>query len=207
MNVLELFAGSRSIGKVAESMGMSVFSTDVKNWGQIDHVADIRDFNPACLPFEPNIIWASPPCESFSVAAIGKNWNHDGTPKNERARLGIALVEKTLEIIRAFPNAIYFIENPRGMLRKMPQMGGLPRRTVSYCQYGDTRMKPTDIWTNCRSWKPRPMCAPRAGCHEPAPRGARTGTQGLKNAHLRAVIPTELCNEVLRAALMDINGM
>jgi len=30
MNVLELFAGSRSIGKVAEELGYNVFSVDVK---------------------------------------------------------------------------------------------------------------------------------------------------------------------------------
>ena len=25
---------------------------------------------------------------------------------------------------------------------------GIPRKTVCYCQYGEDRMKPTDIWTN-----------------------------------------------------------
>lgn len=30
----------------------------------------------------------------------------------------------------------------------MEWMRSLPRYTVTYCQYGDNRMKPTDIWTN-----------------------------------------------------------
>lgn len=30
-------------------------------------------------------------------------------------------------------------------------------------------------------------------CHEKAPRGSKTGTQGLKGAVQRSVIPEELC--------------
>ena len=51
----------------------------------------------------------------------------------------------------------YFIENPRGMLRKQKMMEEFTRYTITYCKYGDDRMKPTDIWTNM-DWKPRPMC-------------------------------------------------
>ena len=32
INVLELFAGSRSIGKVAETLGYNVFSSDINNF-------------------------------------------------------------------------------------------------------------------------------------------------------------------------------
>ncbi len=35
------------------------------------------------------------------------------------------------------PNLIWYIENPRGMMRKMPCMQNLIRHTVTYCQYGD----------------------------------------------------------------------
>jgi hypothetical protein len=75
--------------------------------------------------------------------------------------------------------------------------GGL-RHTVSYCQYGDTRMKPTDIWTNCKEWHPKPICKPRSSCHESAPRGARTGTQGIKGAKDRGSIPKELFYEIFK---------
>ena len=42
----------------------------------------------------------------------------------------------------------WIIENPRGKLRKLEIVKDLPRTTVTYCQYGDIRMKPTDLWTN-----------------------------------------------------------
>ena len=60
-------------------------------------------------------------------------------------------------------------------------------------------MKPTDIWTNCRLWIPRPMCKNGDSCHVSAPRGAKTGTQGLKGAIERGVIPPELFNEIFEA--------
>ena len=57
---------------------------------------------------------------------------------------------------------IWYIENPRGKMRKAPQWSLLNhvRHTVSYCKYGDVRMKPTDIWTNDFNWTPRVMCKP-----------------------------------------------
>jgi hypothetical protein len=95
---------------------------------------------------------------------------------------------------------VWFIENPRGKLRKLDIIPNGYRETVTYCQYGDTNMKATDIWTNSNTWKPRPMCKPRASCHESAPRGSKKGLQGKKPGPLRSVIPHELCEEVVISA-------
>lgn len=200
MKVLELYAGSRSVGKVAEELGHEVFSSDLIDFGGIHYVVNVLDFDVDKLPFVPDIIWASPPCTGFSVAAIGHHWTGGKgayVPKTDTARLGIKLLEKTVEIVRLFPNATFFIENPRGLMRKMPHLDGIKRHTVTYCQYGDTRMKLTDIWTNSASWVPRPMCKNGDPCHEAVPRGAKTGTQGLKGAYLRSQIPYALCQEIL----------
>ena len=159
------------------------------------------DFDVSKVPFKPDIIWASPPCTGFSVAVIGRNWNHDKTPKTDSARLGILLVEKTIEIINHYNPTYWFIENPRGMLRKMPIMENLKMNSVTYCQYGDERMKPTDIWTNSNDWNPKKMCKNGDPCHVSAPRGSSTGTQGLKNAYERSKIPSELCFEILKSCL------
>ena len=70
------------------------------------------------------------------------------------------------------------------------------RHTITYCQYGDTRMKPTDIWTNLE-WTPKPMCKNGDLCHQSAPRGSKTGTQGIKGARDRGVIPPQLFEELL----------
>jgi len=212
MNVLELFAGSRSIGKAAESLGYNVFSSDINTFDDIDYVTDILDFDINKVPFRPDVIWASPPCTYFSVASIGKHWNKDHTPKSENALKGVEFVKSTLNIIQYFlntnSNLIWYIENPRGKLRKLKIVEGLPRTTVWYCKYGDTRAKPTDIWTNNlysllnpNGWYPRPECFNgNKNCqHEAAPRGSRTGTQGLKGNYNRSKIPNELCIEILKS--------
>ena len=204
MNVLELFAGSRSVGKQAEKLGMNVFSSDLIEFGGIDYAISILDFDVSKVPFQPDIIWASPPCTSFSVASIGHHWTGGKgayIPKTDGARLGLELVKKTLEIIDHFKPTYWFMENPRGVLRKLPVVQGLKRNTVTYCQYGDERMKPTDIWTNSNVWVPRPMCKNGDPCHVAAPRGSRTGTQGRSNAYERSKIPDELCQEILKSCL------
>ena len=129
MKILELFAGSRSIGKAAEELGHEVFSTDIYPFEGIDLVKDVLEINTDDIPFVPDVIWASPPCTGFSVAAIGHHWTGGKgayIPKTDTARLGIKLVDKTIEIIRLFEDMnnslVWFIENPRGVLRKMPMM-------------------------------------------------------------------------------------
>ncbi len=105
MKILELFAGSRSIGKQGEKMGMQVFSSDIENFDKIDYVVDILNFDVNAVPFHPDIIWASPPCTTFSVASIGHHWSGDRnnkTPKTKDAEIGIMIVKKTLEIIDHF---------------------------------------------------------------------------------------------------------
>ncbi len=208
MKVLELFAGSRSIGKAAELLGYEVYSSDLNDFEGIDYPIDILDFDTTKVPFKPDIIWASPPCTYFSVASIGKHWNKDHTPKTEQAVFGVKVVKKTIQIIKELNTKYWYIENPRGKLRKLDFMQPLPRTTVWYCTYGDKRAKPTDIWTNnLRSvfnpngWQPRPECFNgNKNCHhESAPRGSRTGTQGLKGNYERSKIPNELCLEILKA--------
>ena len=58
-------------------------------------------------------------------------------------------------------------------------------------------MKPTDIFTNHPNPQFKPMCKNGDSCHESAPRGSSTGTQGLKNKKERARIPTKLCEHIV----------
>ncbi len=197
MKVLELFSGTGSFGNVAKELGHEVFSSDIMQRFNSDYTVDILDFDISKVPFVPDIIWASPPCTTFSVASFGHHWLPNKEPRTEAAKIGIAIAKKTLEIISHFPNAVFYIENPRGLLRKMDFMQPMKRHTVTYCQYGDSRMKPTDIWTNDEKWNPKKMCKNGDDCHVRAPRGARTGTQGLKSAEIRSIVPKELCLEIL----------
>ena len=94
---------------------------------------------------------------------------------------------------------IFFIENPRARARWFLPVGC--RKTAWYCQYGDSRAKPTDIWTNLEGWNPKTCHNYRKGqpkhCHhESAPRGSKTGTQGLKGNMERSVIPPQIFHEI-----------
>ena len=218
MKVLELFAGSRSFSKVAEGMGIETFTTDIKPFDKIDLVIDILDLDNDLLMeklFEKgidnvDIIWASPPCTYFSVASIGHHWNKNHTPKTEQAKLGVQIVQKTLDIIDFLKPRYFFIEDPRGKLRKLDVVKGIPRASVCYCKYKENRMKPTDVWTNhlkdCfneKGWNPREMCFNgNKNCHhQPAPRGSQTGTQGLKGNYKRSIVPKELCRDILNSCI------
>ena len=68
MKVLELFAGSRSIGNIADRLGYDVFSVDINQFDKIDLAIDIMHLKKEMIPFQPDMIWASPPCTYFSVA-------------------------------------------------------------------------------------------------------------------------------------------
>lgn len=206
MKVLELFAGTRSIGKAFEAAGHEVYSIEWdKNFENIDLYADIMTVTAQNIIDNfghPDVIWASPDCATFSIAAISHHRRKNPItgnldPVSDYAKFCDAVDQHVLELIRELNPKYYFIENPRGGMRKMAWMAGLPRYTVTYCQYGDTRMKPTDIWTNHPDPKFKPMCHNGDKCHESAPRGSRTGTQGLKGSKERSVIPNELCKHIV----------
>ena len=206
---LELFAGSCSFSKVAKTYGYNTLTTDINAFDGINFVSDILNFNIDQVLDNfgvPDIIWASPPCTYFSVASIGKHWNLDNTPKTSQASLGIKIIKKTIEVVSQFKklnkNLAYIYESPRGKLRKLDLLDNNLLHTVTYCQYGDSRMKPTDIWTNI-NWTPRKMCKNGQPCHESAPRGSRTGTQGLKGNYNRSKVPSELCQELIEAYTKD----
>lgn len=209
MKVLELFAGERCIGKAFEKKGHEVYSIEWdKSHENIDWYMDIGQITVQDIIDRfgvPDVIWASPDCTTFSVAAISKHRRKepDGnlTPISEYAKfcdmVDSHVIDLIKELLEINPNLIYFIENPRGGLRKMNFMKDLPRYTVTYCQYGDERMKPTDIWTNHSNPRFRPPCKNGDTCHTPAPRGSRTGTQGIKGSVKRSLIPEQLCDHVV----------
>ena len=206
MKILELFAGSRSIGKIAEERGHEVFSVDLKDFEGINLAKDIEDLMPNDIPFKPDMIWASPPCTTYSLAAISHH-RPIGKNKSDFAFKSDNLVRNTLKIINYF-DCIYYIENPRATLRKQPFMQGIPRTTIWYCTYGAITAKPTDIWSNNiysifnpTGWHPRAKCFNgNKNCHhEAAPRGSSTGVQGIKSNYNRSKIPNELCIEIIKA--------
>ena len=205
MRVLELFAGTRSIGKAFEKHGHEVYSIEWnKDFENINWYEDIGKITAQDIIDRfgrPDVIWASPDCTSYSLAAIShhrvknkETGNLD--PITDYAKFCDKVNTHAIDLIHELNPKYFFIENPRGGLCNMIFMQGIPKYLVTYCQYGDTRMKPTHIFTNY----PNPQfkhCKNGDPCHEKAPRGSRTGTQGIKGSVDRSRIPDKLCEYIV----------
>lgn len=136
MRLLELFCGGKSVSKVAKKYGFECVSVDILAKFEPDICCDILTLDYKSLG-EFDVVWASPPCTEFSVAK---------TVGVRRLDEAMRLVDKAIEIISYLNPTYYMMENPVGLLRHY-----LPaecRETVSYCQYGFTYRKNTDLWTN-----------------------------------------------------------
>lgn len=215
MIVLELFAGTRSIGKAFEAAGHTVYSVDWdRKFPNMALYADIgtltaSDIIELCGGV-PDVVWMSPDCTSYSIAAISHHRTKNPTtgelePRSEYAAFCDKVNKHIINVVvNELKPRYFFIENPRAGMRKMSFVKDLPMYTVTYCQYGDTRQKPTDIWTNHPNPCFKAPCKRGAPCHEAAPRGSKTGTQGLKNKTIRAVIPEQLCKHIV--SICEIEG-
>ena len=206
MRVLELFAGTRSIGKAFERAGHEVYSIEWdKNFEDIDWYEDIGKITAQDILErfgKPDVIWASFDCSSFSIAAISHHRKKNPEtgnldPVSDYAKFCDKVDQNVLKLIKDLNPTYYWIENPVGGLRKMTWMQDIPYRyTTTYCQWGEKRMKPTDLFTNYpNAYFPR--CKNGDPCHESAPRGSKTGTQGLKGSKERSRIPDALCDYIV----------
>lgn len=217
MKVLELFAGTRSIGRAFERKGHEVFSVEWdRKHPDIDLYIDIGKLTSAEILEKfgkPDVVWMSPDCCSFSLAAISHHRNGI-EPKTDYAKFCDAVDAHCMDLLRELKPTYYFIENPAGMFQHMPYLKkfldetGGRKHLLCYCKYSDPwtdengvshmpRKKPTHIFTNHPNPKFIPPCKNGDPCHEKAPRGSRTGTQGLKNAVERSRIPDRLCDHIV----------
>lgn len=202
--IYDFYSGTGSSTQAFEDAGHTVIRFELDKQFEAHDYRDIGTLDAAELIAtygRPDFIWASPPCTTFSVASIGKYWASGGdtpVPKHPKAEQALELVANTLALIYELsPTYGWIMENPRGMLRKTSVVKMLPRHTVTYCQYGDTRQKPTDLWGYVSQWMPRPACKAGANCHVSAPRGSRTGTQGIDGAKERSRVPYALGLELM----------
>ena len=214
--MLDLFCGTKSMAKAFERAGWETYTVDWSPQFEPTLCCDVNTLTvdkiiELCGGI-PDFVHMSPDCTSYSVAAIFHHRRkNEETGELEAITDYAKFCDKTNSyiidlIVNKLKPKFYTIENPRAAMRKMDFVKKLPRYTTTYCQWGDTRMKPTDIWTNIPN--PNfPCCKNGDSCHEKAPRGSRTGTQGIKGSKDRSRIPDKLCEYIVELCENEIKNM
>lgn len=204
--MLDLFCGTKSMARAFERAGWETYTVDWEAKFEPTLCCDVNTLTVEKIielcDGVPDFVHMSPDCTSYSVAAIfhHRKQNKD-TGELEAITDYAKFCDKTNAyiidlVVNKLQAKFYTIENPRAAMRKMSFVKNLPRYTTTYCQWGDTRMKPTDIWTNIPN--PNfPCCKNGDKCHESAPRGSQTGTQGIKGSKDRSRIPDALCDYIV----------
>jgi hypothetical protein len=205
MKVIDLFAGSRSVGKVCEDLGFQYFSVDNNpKLKQIDLIKNVLDLDISDFPFRPDVVWASPPCTLFSNAnstALQQHFNKVYRSsrefvyfaKSEEAKNAIEIVKKTLALIQELKPKYFYIENPaQGRMKHLQELRHIYRVKIAYYDYGFNYWKPTNIFTNNTNWKPRKMTAKRDLKNH-----ITMGGNNYQNAYERSKVPYELIHEIL----------
>ena len=157
MKVLELFCGTKSISNAFAARGHEVYTVDWEKGFEPTLCVDIGTLTAAQIielcGGVPDVIWASPDCTTYSVAAISYHRKREANGNlkavTDYAKQCDRINEHVVDLIHELHPRYWFIENPRGAMRKMDFMQPLPRYTVTYCKYGETRMKPTDMMFVC----------------------------------------------------------
>ena len=194
--VLELFAGTGSVGKVCEELGYEVISLDLQN---ADINIDILqwDYKSAFPVGHFDLIWASPPCNTFSKMRnchIGHSLTWDDI-ENDMEEIGLPILDRALEIINYFKPHLYFIENPQTG-RMKDYMEGIPFYDVDYCKYANFGYKKrTRIWTNKKRFVPK-VCNKDCGQIVPGTNRHETGIDRVKLAE-KYRVPFKLIRELI----------
>jgi len=206
---IDLFSGTDGFSAAfIKSRKWDVITVDNRN----DHddikpimLADVFDLTSEDFPtasYDVTVVLASPPCKAFSLAAHGHHMTKDVQPKTDFGQESLDLVKYTIDLIRDIDPDYWFLENPLAGLRRVMRRAswglGEPTGTVSWCQYGSSSMKPTDLWGDHPPMRYR-FCGRKRDCHTSAPRGAQTGTNGMSSDVDRAAIPFGLSISILDA--------
>ena len=208
MRLLDLFSGTHSVGNAAYELGFTVTSLDLQ---KADINCNVLDWDyTTYAPGHFDVIWASPPCDTFSTVRrcnIGRNGYTHERLQTEMLERGVPILRKTEEIIAYFKPRLWFIENPQTGKMKDFIDSSVKFYDVDYCKYTDWGYrKRTRIWTNKEDFTPR-VCRRDCGYIEngrhvkdvtgSAKGRNNTGQGGGGNRAPRFRIPPNLLTELL----------
>jgi len=213
--VLDLWSGSKSATQAWADAGHEIISVDIDESSNPTICKDILNVDVAELealaPDGFAFAWASVDCRIYSLMNMrwARHWdvrNNRAYPATQEAIDANARLVWTLHLLQSVKTPYWVVENPRAMMRQQPFMKALHRETVCYCKYGDDRMKPTDLFGNLPPSFVGQMCKnSSASCHHrSAPRGSRSGTQGMAQGEAQRV-PIDL-SRIMRDSCIHSDG-
>jgi len=207
--ILELCCGYKSISKAFARQGWDTITLDNQHRFNPTIVADmlVWDYRAyfATNPV-PDVVWASPPCRTFTKQAWSKHRSKAGSARTSDAREGDRCVRACLDCIAYLrqrnPDLVFFVENPlHGAFRHLKCVRPFMRKGQSRAlQYGDYApdkhsLKPTLVLTNCDSWTPKPMKAKKS-----------TTRWDQLSKKRRTIIPDEVCEEIAQVVIAYVGS-
>ncbi len=198
---VELFSGTAPFSHIMSKKGFSTVTIDIEKKFNPSICCDVLNLDYNLLPKNVDVLWASPDCRYLSRAANQRHWvkktvgyrQYVYHPATEEAKKSIALVSRTVAIIKEINPRIWFIENPVGRIQHLSSMKSIGhyRYSVNYKDWGFSYSKETYIFTNQL-------------LNLPVKKQIRPGI-GLRSVHnrvARSVVPSDLINFLIEHSIL-----